>query len=65
MDDFPLKINDWINGFVAHNWIAAAVVLSVLGGLAEKYGWAKFIYDLFRNAWKVVRPPSNESTKKG
>lgn len=63
MDDFPLKLNDWINGFVAYNWLAVAVVLAILNGLSEKHPWLKEIYLVFRNAWKVVRPPSNETKK--
>jgi len=65
MDDFPLKLNDWINAFVAHNWIGVAVLLAILAGLKErckeapKFTWVGDIYDICRDAWKVVRPPSN------
>jgi len=63
MDDFPLKLNDIINAFVAHNWIAVAVLLAVLAGLSKRCGskWITGIYSVFRDAWKVVRPPSNDS----
>lgn len=66
MDDFPLKLNDWINAFVANNWLAVAVLLSILAGLAArlKGRWGtifKGIYEIGRDAWKVVRPPSKES----
>jgi hypothetical protein len=66
MDDFPIKSNEWINAFVAHNWIAVAVTLSVLSGLAERlknkkyFKWVSGLYAVCRDAWKVVRPPSTE-----
>lgn len=73
MDDFPLKLNDWINAFVSYNWLAVAIFLAILAGLANRLkGKLKIknvsigdiisgLYEICRDAWKVVRPPSKES----
>ena len=71
MDEFPLKLNEWINAFVAHNWLAVSVLLAILAGLKERFKDGRSatffnpLYDIARDAWKVVRPPSEKKTPTG